>query len=100
MKVNALGTVSWTQSWFLPFLWEGNNISDSFNFAFAPKGLQLKAQGCRFCYPGERKQSTTLQPHRGYDPLCSCRLHATALRLKLIHSAPRVTEAATLSFEP
>src|SRR5258706_15881404 len=73
MKVNALGTVSWTQSWFLPFLWEGNNISDSFNFAFAPKGLQPKAQGCRFGYPGEREQSTTLQPQRGCDPLSSCR---------------------------
>ena len=78
---------------------KGNNIPDSFNFAFAPKGLQLKAQGCRFGYPGEREQSTTLQPERGCDRLSSCRPDATALRLKLIHSVPRVAEAATLGFE-
>src|SRR5258706_7478245 len=98
MRVNALGTVSWTQSWFLPFLWEGNNISDSFNFAFAPKGLQLKAQGCRFGYPGEREQSTALQPQRGCDRLSSSRPDATALRLTLTHSGPTVAGTASLGF--
>jgi len=36
-------------------------------FLFAPKGLYLKAQGCRFGYPG--KLAATFQPQGGCDHL-------------------------------
>jgi|GEM_PF-3493641 len=47
--------------------------------------------------PWVRKQSMTLQPHRGCArPYLT---GTTAMRLKLTASVPRVAEAATLGFE-
>ncbi|PYS27837.1 MAG: hypothetical protein DMF75_19695, partial [Acidobacteria bacterium] len=47
-------------------LWEDNNLLDSDYFCLAPKGLHLKAHGCRFGYPGKERIDTS-QPHRGCD---------------------------------
>ena len=75
------------------------NLPES-GFVFAPKGLRLEAQGCRFGYPGNkvirasnREAVATGSSSRIAD--------ATALRLRTVSCfGPRVAEAATLGFEP
>ena len=58
----------------------GNHILDS--LSFAPKGLRLKAQGCRFGYPGNCRKEI-FQPQRGCVIAARPRPVATALRLEL-----------------
>jgi len=68
-------------------------------FAFAPKGLRLKAQGCRFGYPGNKKRGS--QPQGG---CVSDARHRTGRNRFAVggpdHFLPGVAEAATPGFEP
>jgi len=64
----------------------------------APKGLRLKAQGCRFGYPGTKKMDS--QPQGG----CVGDARPCAGRNRFAVGGsddflPRVAEAATLGFE-
>ena len=77
----------------------GNDILDSFNFAFAPKGLRLKAQGCRFGYLG-----TEAREFFNRNAVASVRedfrgRNRDAVVILWVAFFPRVAEAATLGFE-